>query len=73
MKYLCDPYAQLEKGKKNLLRAIRLGTASILTKRTDGYINITSEMMNGAEYNIYIPLKRIRMSKVILKKYQKNL
>lgn len=58
MKYLCDPYAQLEKGKKNLLRAIRLGTASILTKRTDGYINITSEMINGAEYNIYIPLKK---------------
>ena len=58
MKYLCDPYAQLEKGKKNLLRAIRLGTASILTKRTEGYINITSEMMNGAEYNIYIPLKK---------------
>ena len=58
MKYLCDPYAQLEKGKKNLLKAIRLGTASILTKRTEGYINITSEMMNGAEYNIYIPLKK---------------
>lgn len=58
MKCLCDPYAQLEKGKKNFLRAVRLGTASILTKRAEGYINITSSVMKGTRYDIIIPIEK---------------
>lgn len=58
MKYLCDPYAQLEKSKKNFLRALKLGSASILTKRTNGYINIFSGVMNGTKYDIIIPVEK---------------
>lgn len=56
MKYLCEPYGQLKNGKKNFLRALMLGTASILTKRIDGYINISSDIVQGTEYNIIIPI-----------------
>jgi len=59
MKYLCEPYAQLEKGKKNLLRAFKLGTASILIKRANGQINIFSEIMKGAKYTIILPIEKI--------------
>ncbi len=58
MKYLCEPYAQLEKGKKNLLRALRLGSASILTKRANGIINISSEIMKGTKYDIILPIEK---------------
>ncbi len=58
MKYLCEPYAQLEKGKKNFLRAIKLGTASILVKRTEGMIDIFSEVMKGTRYDIIIPIEK---------------
>ena len=58
MKYLCDPYAQLEKGRKNFLRAVKLGTASILANRTGGYINITSGIMKGTRYDIIIPIEK---------------
>ncbi len=58
MKYLCEPYAQLEKGKKNLLRAFRLGIASILTKRANGYITIKSEVMKGTRYEIILPIEK---------------
>lgn len=58
MKFLCDPYAQLEKGKKNFLRALKLGTASILTKRVNGFINIQSEVMKGTRYDIIIPTEK---------------
>ena len=57
-KYLCDPYAQLDKGKKNLLRAFRLGIASILIKRTNGYITIKSEVMKGTRYDIILPVEK---------------
>lgn len=58
MRYLCEPYAQLEKGKKNFLRALMLGSASILTKRANGFVNITSEKSKGAKYKIIIPIEK---------------
>ncbi len=58
MKYLCEPYAQLEKGKKNFLRALKLGTASILVKRVNGVICISSEVMKGTKYDILLPVEK---------------
>ena len=58
MKYLCEPYAQLEKGKKNLLRALKLGTASILIKRANGVVCISSEVMKGTKYDILLPIEK---------------
>ena len=58
MKYLCEPYAQLEKGKKNFLRALKLGTASILVRRADGMIDIFSEIMKGTRYDIILPIEK---------------
>lgn len=55
---LCDPYFQADKGKKNLLRALRLGTASILVKRCDGFVDISSELMRGTIYNVVIPIEK---------------
>ena len=56
MKYLCDPYYQIEKGRKNFIRALRLGSASILTKRSEGYIDVTSDTMQGVLYNVILPV-----------------
>lgn len=56
MKYLCEPYGQLQNGKKNFLRALMLGTASILTKRINGHINISSDIVQGTIYDIIIPI-----------------
>ena len=58
MKYLCEPYAQLEKGKKNFLRALKLGTASILIKRANGLINIHSEVKVGTKFEIILPIEK---------------
>ena len=58
LKYLCDPYAQLEKGKKNILRALILGTASILIKRANGFIDINTEVLEGTEYLIIFPIEK---------------
>lgn len=58
MKYLCEPYAQLEKGRKNFLRSLRLGIASILIKRANGFINIRSEVMKGTKYEIILPVEK---------------
>lgn len=58
MKYLCDPYAQLEKGKKNFVRSLNLGSASILAKRANGFINIQSEANKGTRYDIIIPTEK---------------
>ena len=58
MKYLCEPYAQLqEKGKKNLLRALQLGTASIMIKRAEGFIDIYSDS-NGVKYTVILPIEK---------------
>ena len=59
MKYLCEPYAQLEKGKKNFLRSLELGTATIMIKRADGIIDIYSEVMKGTEYSIILPIEKV--------------
>ncbi len=58
MKSLCDPYAQLDRGKKNLLRALKLGTASILIKRVAGNIYIKSDLKTGTIYDILIPAEK---------------
>jgi len=58
MKYLCEPYAQLEKGKKNILRAFRLGIASILIKRSNGFITVKSEVTKGTRYEIILPVEK---------------
>lgn len=55
---LCDPYLQADKGKKNLLRAFRLGTASIMVKRCEGNIDIASELMRGTIYKVVIPSEK---------------
>ena len=58
MKYLCEPYAQLEKGKKNFLRALKLGSASIMIKRANGLFDITSELRSGTKYEIVLPIEK---------------
>ncbi len=58
MKYLCEPYAQLESGKKNFLRSLKLGTATILAKRTGGNIFVSSEVMKGTMYDIVFPIEK---------------
>ena len=58
MRYLCEPYAQLEKGKKNLLRAFQLGSATIMIKRVAGQIDIKSEPMKGTKYTIVLPIEK---------------
>lgn len=58
LRYLCEPYAQLGKGKKNVIRAFRLGIASILIKRMNGIINICSEIKKGSKYEMLIPIEK---------------
>ena len=58
MKYLCEPYAQLEKGKKNFLRALKLGSASIFVKRANGLFDISSEVRTGTQYDIVLPIEK---------------
>lgn len=58
IKTVCDPYSQLDKGKKNLLRSLSLGSATILIKRSNGFIDISSELMRGTIYNIILPIKK---------------
>lgn len=58
MRYLCEPYAQLEKGKKNFLRALKLGSASILVKRANGLFDICSEIRTGTKYEIVLPIEK---------------
>lgn len=56
LKYICNPYAQLEKCRKQIVKSFRLGTASILTKRANGFFNINSD--NGNLYSIIIPTEK---------------
>ena len=58
LRYLCEPYAQLDKGKKNILRSLKLGIASILIKRANGIINIRSEIKKGTKYEILLPIEK---------------
>ena len=53
-----EAYAQLDKGKKNILRSLKLGIASILIKRANGIINIRSELKKGTKYEILLPVEK---------------
>ena len=56
--HICNPYAQLDKDKKNIVRSYCLGIASILIKRAHGFFNISSELKQGTIYNIIIPIEK---------------
>lgn len=58
LKTVCDPYLQLDKSKKNILQAFKLGMASILTKRLKGAFDISSEYMNGSLYSVILPVEK---------------
>lgn len=54
-----DPYAQLEKtNKKNIVRSIALASAKNLVKYLKGAIWIESEPMQGATYNVILPIEK---------------
>ena len=56
IKNICNPYANVDKGKKQLLRSLRLGIASILVKRINGFFNISCD--NGNLFSIIIPVQK---------------
>lgn len=56
LRHICNPYAQIGKNRKQLLKSFRLGTVSILVKRSNGLFNISCE--NGNLYNIIIPTEK---------------
>ena len=56
LKYICNPYSQTDKGRKNIIRSFRLGTVSILIKRAGGFFGISSQ--SGNLYNIIIPVEK---------------
>lgn len=55
MEYICNPYAKTDKGRKVFVRSLRLGIASILIKRSEGFFAINSESGQGNFYNLIIP------------------
>ena len=57
-KSLCDPYFWLGKNKKSFVRALKLGSASILIKRAGGFFDISSESMRGDRFIIIIPIEK---------------
>ena len=58
IKAICDPYLQLDKGRRDLLQAFKLGAASIMIKRASGYFDISSEVMAGTVYTIILPVEK---------------
>lgn len=56
VRHICNPYAQLEKSRKQIIKSFRLGTTSILIKRANGFFNISSD--NGNLYNVIIPTEK---------------
>ena len=59
MNGLFEPYSQLDKSnKKNIVRSISLGTASILAKRLHGVVWAESEVMKGTTFHIIIPIEK---------------
>lgn len=56
IKYICNPYAQTDNGRKNIIRSLRLGTVSILSKRANGFFSINVD--NGTLFNIIIPTEK---------------
>lgn len=57
---VCNPYAQLKRGRKDILRSLSLGIASILIKRCQGFINISSELTLGSVYNMIMPINKVK-------------
>lgn len=56
---LFEPYSHLNKiNKKILIRSLVLGTASIITKKMGGAINVQSEVMKGTNFNVVLPVKK---------------
>ncbi len=54
-----DPYAQLDRpNKKNIVRSIALASAKNLVRYLKGVIWLESEPMQGATYNIIIPIEK---------------
>lgn len=54
-----DPYAQVERAnKKNIVRSLALATAKNLVKYLKGVIWVDSEPMQGATYNVIIPIEK---------------
>lgn len=59
MENLFEPYNKLDKSnKKNIVRSISLGTASILAKRLNGIVWAESEVMKGTKFNLIIPIEK---------------
>ena len=59
MSGLFEPYSQLDKSnKKNIVRSISLGTASILAKRLHGAVWAESEVMKGTIFHVIIPIEK---------------
>jgi signal transduction histidine kinase len=56
---LFDPYAQLDRpNKKNIARSLALASAKNLVKSLKGVIWVESEIMQGAVYNMIIPVEK---------------
>lgn len=56
---LFEPYTQLDRqNKKNMVRAITLGTSNILAKRLQGVVWAESEVMKGTTFNLIIPIEK---------------
>lgn len=56
IKFIFNPYAQTDNGRKNIVRSLRLGLVSILTKRANGFFNISVD--NGTMFDIIIPAEK---------------
>lgn len=54
-----EPYVQLDKpNKKNFVRSLALGAASVLLKKLNGVMWAESEVMKGTSFNIIIPIDK---------------
>lgn len=56
---LFEPYTQLDKNKKSIIRSITLGTAYNIIKRLGGVINASSEVMKGTNFTIILPIEKL--------------
>ena len=56
---LFEPYVQVDKtNKKNFIRSLSLGTATVLLKKINGVMWVESEVMKGTSFNIIIPVEK---------------
>lgn len=59
LKVIFEPYAQLDKAnKKNIVKSIALACVRNLVRYLNGVIWIESEPMQGATYNVIIPIEK---------------